>query len=141
MQHLKYYRVGPRLQQRQLGIRILPQDLPLLLRQEVYHIRMQPQNDIFFQFVQHLLQVIEHLLMNFHLKLQTLIEIAVRDYFDDNQRQRRLKVVFVIQHPLNLIKINSKFFFTHFISLFCHLFYIKVESFFVINWQVDINCE
>lgn len=80
-------------------------------------------------------------MMNLYLKLKALIEIAICNDFDDDEREGLSSAILPSQHFPHLWKIDPEFFLTHFIIFLGDFLDEEVEFFWVINRKVNIDGE
>ncbi len=102
---------------------------------------MQSQYYVLFQTWIALSVVRKSLVMDFHFKLNALIEIAVWNDLDDDQRKCLADVVLVWDHLFYFTKIYSELLFTQLVLFFGYFFYVKNEFLIVVHGQVYVHRE
>lgn len=102
---------------------------------------MQAQHDLFIQSCVHFLQRWVNLMMDLYLKLLSLIKVAIGNNLDDQHGQVLGKIILSWHHSLHLWVVDSKFLLTDLINLASELLDKKVELFWVVDWEMDVECK
>ena len=139
VQHFQHDGVGPCFDQGQLRVGELDQDGLVPLPQQVDHFRVDSQRHAFLQTAKDLLVGVEDLVVDGHLELKALVEVAVGNDFDDDKGKGGGEVILAEQHALHFLEINPELLLTDLVVLLGHLPDVEAESLLIVNGKVDVD--